>query len=241
MKIKYLPTEEDMELLFSMPERIDVEVAKSYGEQLRGCVAIDTFYQDMFCFKAEYDFKITYDKNGMVMFDRDHSSVDVGKLDEIITNVVTDHSVDHTIIQILTNATFIADKQCTMTIIPPIFHMQKNPDLWNNIRMVAGKFNIYDWQRPITFAFEWVNTNKTLTVKKGTPLFYVYFNSENLDDKFSIEKTKDREKYVSLLKRCMGSRGLIVRGTRGLISRNKHMRDEESKCPYTKFKRKLGL
>ena len=129
MKIKYIPTVEGMELLFSIPERIDVEVAKSYGEQLRGCVAIDTFYQDMFCFKAEYDFKITYDENGTVIFDRDNSSIEISKLDEVMSNVVTDHSVDHTIIQIFTNSVFIADKQCTMTTIPPIFHMQKNPDL----------------------------------------------------------------------------------------------------------------
>lgn len=241
MKIKYLPTEEHMELLFSIPERIDVEVAKSYGEQLRGCVAIDTFYQDVFCFKAEYDFKITYDKNGTVIYDRDHSNIEISKLDEVMSNVVTDHSVDHTIIQIFTNSTFIADKQCTMSVIPPIFHMQKNPDLWNNIRMIAGKFNIYDWQRPINLAFEWINTDKILTVKKGTPLFYVYFNSEKLNDKFSIEKVKDRNKYDSLLKRCTGSRGLIVRGTRELISRNKKMRDDESKCPYTKFKKRFGL
>ena len=123
-----------------------------------------------------------------------------------------------------------------MTTIPPIFHMQKNPDLWNNIRMVAGKFNIYDWQRPLSYAIEWFDTSKDLIIKTGQPLFYIMFNSEKLDDNFEL-KYMETKKLYDLIDKCIIARSSFKSKTRRLLHKNRGERDPNmvSKCPFHKI------
>lgn len=44
-------------------------------------------------------------------------------------------------------------------------------------RLIPGKFNIYNWQRPINWACEWHTAAGDLIVKAGEPLYFVTFES----------------------------------------------------------------
>jgi hypothetical protein len=44
-----------------------------------------------------------------------------------------------------------------------------------NWRVIPGKFNIYDWQRPLNWAIEWDTRQGDLIIRTGEPLYFVKF------------------------------------------------------------------
>ena len=102
-------------------------------------------------------------------------------------------------------------------------------------------FNIYDWQRPVSYGIEWLDVKKDLFIKKGQPLFYVTFNTEKLDDDFKL-KYLDTSDFYKLIDKCTNARACFKSKTKDLIYRNRHQRKDnvvESKCPFSKMSRKI--
>ena len=108
--------------------------------------------------------------------------------------------------------------------------------MWQYIRLISGKMNIYDWHRDVNFAFEWLDKTKEITIKKGETVAYVIFNSEKLDEKFNIIKLDMDGEIKKSYTRCVFSRKIIKRGTRYLLLRNRKQRPKrivtDGKCPY---------
>lgn len=66
---------------------------------------------------------------------------------------------------------FVADEQVDVEqIMPAVGQLARL-----NWRLVPGRFNIYAWQRPLNWAFEWDVRNGDLTVRLGDPLYWVRF------------------------------------------------------------------
>jgi hypothetical protein len=75
------------------------------------------------------------------------------------------------IIQIPSPYFFVADEIVEIEQFPPVFADTTTM----NWRPISGRFNIYGWQRPLNWAFEWDTKCGDLIVKMGEPLYYVRF------------------------------------------------------------------
>jgi hypothetical protein len=57
-----------------------------------------------------------------------------------------------------------------------------NWDRDQNIRIISGNFNISRWVRPLEASFEQKNKKSTIKFKRGQPMYYVRFITQNPDD-----------------------------------------------------------
>jgi len=75
---------------------------------------------------------------------------------------------------------FVADQPVIMEMTPPYCHIDT---AW---RIMPGAFNIYNWQRPVVPTFEMLAD--TVKIKRGQPLVYVRFKTENFKDNIILEQ-----------------------------------------------------
>lgn len=61
----------------------------------------------------------------------------------------------------------------------------------NNLIAVSGWFNLSNWSRVSSFGFTMVDESKSITIKKGDPLFRISFIYPNLDDGIILKREKD--------------------------------------------------
>ena len=61
----------------------------------------------------------------------------------------------------------------------------------NNLIAVSGWFNLSNWSRVSSFGFTMVDESKSITIKKGDPLFRISFIYPNLDDRIVLKREKD--------------------------------------------------
>ena len=99
------------------------------------------------------------------------------------------------VIQIDCPYAFISDDNVYLTQLPPFLNFNSN--YWPG-NIIAGRFNITNWPRTLSWAFEWHDFSKDLILKRNTPWFYVYFESENPKDGFKLieaEYTDELKKF----------------------------------------------
>jgi hypothetical protein len=102
---------------------------------------------------------------------------------------------DRPIVAINCSYLFVADKSTYIEFLPPFNH-----DV-SQMRLMPGSFNICGWQRPLVPTFEMLSNH--LSIKRGQPLAYVRFKSENLKDVFKLEKIDKTPELEHLVKSCM--------------------------------------
>jgi hypothetical protein len=65
-------------------------------------------------------------------------------------------------------------------ILPPFLHEEM---LRRPIRIIPGLYNIYDWPfRHLNMAWEWLDCNQTLTIKRGEPVCYIQFQHPSINE-----------------------------------------------------------
>tara|TARA_R110000824_G_C15033684_1_gene659656 strand:- start:88 stop:822 length:735 start_codon:yes stop_codon:yes gene_type:complete len=239
MKIGYCTVNPSFELINKLPQPVLKSVMHDYKNMDVGkCPAVHNIWNNKFSISLPYDIELTYEeKDKRVIIQEDNSSIDTNTfLSAIIINDPKDYT-KYPVIQLSLEQFFIADSDCMMTVIPPINEVYK--DMWRNIKFVSGSFNIYDWQRNLNFAFEWLNPDKPLIIKKDEPIMYVQFNTPNLKESFTIERIPFKGAVKESFLRCRGARGVIKNNTQELMDYNRIFRPDKlmSKCPYSKFKR----
>lgn len=87
------------------------------------------------------------------------------------------------VIQISSPYVFICDETCYMTQMPPYF--DEKAKSWPGV-LIAGRFDIKNWLRPLNWAFEWRDTEKPLKLKKNDPLYYLLFESSRPEAKIDL-------------------------------------------------------
>ena len=103
-----------------------------------------------------------------------------------------DHEKGLPIVAISSSFVFVADQPVYVEFLPPFNDIDP---AW---RMIPGHFNIHSWTRPVLPTIELLE-NK-VKIKRGQPLSYIRFKSENLRDSFAlerIERTKELEDAVN--------------------------------------------
>jgi hypothetical protein len=76
------------------------------------------------------------------------------------------------VLQLMTSYIFVSDDPVYVNQYPPFLHYMPNtrPGV-----QINGRFPIDIWPRALQWAFEWHDMSKELILKRGEPLFYVYF------------------------------------------------------------------
>ena len=107
------------------------------------------------------------------------------------------YSDDRPIIQIASPYTFVADQKVEVEKIHPVLGHPTRI----NWRVIPGRFDIYGWQRPLNWAFEWDALGGDLSIRMGEPLYYVKFFGETGSqifnpDLFKIEPSERLKKRM---------------------------------------------
>jgi hypothetical protein len=80
------------------------------------------------------------------------------------------------VIQIITPYTFVADEPVYMSQMPP-YLAYRDPPLPGV--MIGGRLPIHIWPRQMMWAFEWLQPQKDLILRRGEPWFYLRFETED--------------------------------------------------------------
>lgn len=83
---------------------------------------------------------------------------------------------DRPVIQVSAPYRFLADETVYMNQLPPLFHYRDPPLPGVTI---GGRFPIDVWPRIMLWAFEWHDTSKPLSLKRGEPWFALYFEAQD--------------------------------------------------------------
>lgn len=100
----------------------------------------------------------------------------------------------------------------------------------NNLTTVGGWFSISAWGRPTSFAFNVIDPEKPIIIKRGDPIYELCFYSQDLNDSFVLEKSVVDEKRAEEWK----MRTSLKYFQRKLSA--KYMfgqQEKESKCPFS--------
>ena len=238
--IKWTVTEGET-LVWEKPERLSSSMNEQYKKSLvRSCWASGDFLDKTFVIKSPFDIHLSYYKpEKKIALHPNKSTISETTYNNLFRNDVKEYT-DHAVIQMGTRYAFMCDKPCTITLTPP-FNNLDYKDYDSNTRVVSGTFNIFDWQRTLSYALEWLDTSKDLIIKTGQPLFYVTFNTENLEDEFELQYTEDIE-FFKMIEQCRRSRNcfagwdkmdkvLHLGSTKELTYKNREVR--KSKCPFS--------
>ena len=126
-------------------------------------------------------------------------------------------------IQFVLPYVFISDEPVYISQISPYLHYRDNP-LPGTI--FAGRFPIDVWPRQLMWAFEWHNTNKPIILKRGEPLFYAQFETDNPERSFQLveaEVTPELKSYLNKITAAVG----YVNQTFSLFKEAARMRPKE--------------
>ena len=238
MNIKWYVLNERFDLVMKQPERLLNSVIEEYSDfKIKKCPGIIDMWSNTFVIRAPFDFSISFnDELQRVLINEEETSIYINEFSNIINNDPNLYT-KFPVVQILMLQLFSSDRQCKMSVIPPIFHLHHN-DAWKHIRFSSGVIDINNWHRPLNWAFEWIDITKKITFKKNDPIAYVIFNSTKLDDSFNIKRSEYEGKIKKSHERCMGARQILPTNTIELINQNKKF-NSDSKCPFSKTVSKM--
>ena len=179
------------ELTYFEPEKL--ETWKDSTNGFMKCPAFLNYNSQTWVLKSWIDVELTWDANNGVLnsnlpFEQHQSMIRLHSADFTI-------GVDRPIVAINCSYLFVADKTTLVEFLPPYNH-----DV-TEMRLMPGSFNISGWQRPIMPTFEML-TDK-LTIKRGQPLAYIRFRSEDLKDSFKLEKLDRTPELEHLVRSCV--------------------------------------
>ena len=97
---------------------------------------------------------------------------------------------DKPVIQIRAPYVFVADERVYVNQFPPF--MASTPAKWPGT-MTAGRFPIDIWPRVLSWGFEWNDTASDLILKRGDPWFYVFFETENPDQRIRLVQAENTD------------------------------------------------
>lgn len=157
------------------------------------CPAFVHYVNGIYVLRCPVDITLDWDPNNKVI----SSNLPKEAHDAMFRIHWGDFDVDkgHPIIAIHAAYVFVADKPAHVEFFPPYNHLD------NSWRLIPGSFNIYSWQRPVLPTFEMLQNRVEL--KRGQPLAYIRFRSEDLKENVSLEKIERNEKLEHAVNSCL--------------------------------------
>ncbi len=208
VQIGWMIDTEQSSVVYPAPERFRLQdVRRTHAKSASRCPAMVGLESRYVVVYSPFDLSLEFqrDKDGKPVLRNllgEKSGVRPSRLRDLI--IVTNESEwrfpDRPTIQVKLPYIFMADEPCYISQLPPFFHY-KDKDHWPGT-LFAGRFPIDVWPRHLMWAFEWHNIKKPLTIKRGEPLFYAYFEFDSPERSFQIteiEKTPEVAEYLKAI------------------------------------------
>jgi hypothetical protein len=162
------------------PVRQEREPALS-GRAVQACPAVNELEKRLFVIKCPFDITIGVERNGDafdLFYDEERTRIDEDIISRFITFMPQKlwRNQNKPVFQLLLPYIFLCDEECYLSQFPPFLH--KQPKVWPG-SMISGRFPITNWPRILNFAFEFEELSSVLSLRRGQPLCYLFF--EGLD------------------------------------------------------------
>jgi hypothetical protein len=185
-----------LELLVDVPEPLNVH--KKTNANYRYCPASTHFFSNTFIIKSPFDLELKWEDGEIKLVE---SSFTAGLFEEVVLRMPKEKwdNPQTPIFQINIDQGFVADEDTWLEATMP--HMDSKSRKLPG-RMIPGTFDIYSWQRHLSYSFEWMNTKENFIIKKGDPLIYIKFHSKKLHESFKIKRIQMSEELERVIERC---------------------------------------
>jgi hypothetical protein len=192
------------ELVYSTPDPLH-ELVKHNPAQYSRCPATAHYAKNTFVIRSGYDLELRFDKDSKKIKYVD-GSIEHFYIKEMMVQFHPNEwkNLDTPIFQLHLENGFVADEPVWLEVFPP-FH--NAPSLPGHI--VPGTFDIYSWQRMLSYGFEWQDVNQNYVIKRGDPLMYVRFRSSNPDDDFKLVKIEMDDRLYKDVQKCQGVKTVL--------------------------------
>jgi len=171
-----------------------------YGEETKNilmCPGYVNYFKNMFVVKAHSSFELTYNVSGEevdIRIDKDQRYFD--------DNLHIEHySPEQQMVHLSWFRYFFSESSVEISTMPAFFHHNN----LNNHYVVAGKFDISKWFRPLYPNI--ILGEGKLKIKKGDALFYIKFDT---DEKINFKHFKHTQEINDMSEQCLGLKHLVA-------------------------------
>lgn len=184
------------ELIFETPSRLIPELYSYYSPVKLSdlnfyfkCPAFKTEFRNTFLVRAHKNYKLEFHWNK----ERNHCKLTTS--DNTLESFEKNFHIRDISYQLGTfkwHHYFFSNSSINMSVTPA-YHF--DTEFNNNTTFIGGEFNIGKWFRPVDSTFILKEKYNSLTIKKGDPLFYVKFNT---NEKVTLKQFKVTSKLDKL-------------------------------------------
>ena len=97
----------------------------------------------------------------------------------------------------------------------------------NNLVSIGGWWNLSEWERPTSFAFDVVDREKKIIIKRGDPIQEVCFHTKSKNDVIKLVKKQPSKKILERTNKILGVKKYVKRLSNDLI-----FKETKNKCPF---------
>lgn len=229
MKIGWCSTALEASLCFPDPKRVLLEKDKSRvgGGGFLSCPSVRHYFSSVFAIESPFSLQLTSKASELGFTIHPvypFTSLTQARVDEFvkIEPRSTWRSPEVVVLQLPSPYLFFADEP-VLICQNPVLLSTPSSFYW---RSIPGKFNIYEWQRPLNWAFEWYATKGDFIIKTGEPIYFVSFEAVD-GGKIGDVRLVKSEFSQELAKRVQQTRGVtsIRRGITPLFEAARQSRE----------------
>ncbi len=165
-------------VIYDPPERFrGAEKNRTHAKSASRCPAVINMESRYFVINCPFDLNLAFvrdsdGKPGLRNLNGEKSGIRAKKLREKV-HITAEQEWRYPgvpTIQVETPYVFIADEPVYASQVSCFMHYRREPLPGT---LFGGRFPINVWPRPLMWAFEWHDTDKPLSIKRGDPWFYV--------------------------------------------------------------------
>jgi hypothetical protein len=208
----------DGSAVFESPTKVALpKETSALGKGFLSCPAVRDFFVGALQVRAPFSLHLKFQQSGSGSFSitpvYPRTSIRENRLREflILEPPMTWRDNNFPVLQIPSPYFFVADEPVEVEQTQPLIA----PSSRFNWRLIPGRFNIYDWQRPLNWAIEWDIRGGDLIIREGEPLYYLRFFDATTGaalrrvELLQIEMTSELEARVAMTRGVTGlTRGL---------------------------------
>ena len=186
--------------VFFQPINLLADLIKTRTNSTRylKCPAFQDYYKNTFIIKSPVDIKLNINKDGENF--HINSPNNTQEFFDRFIHVRHDENKLYLTLSIQIQYVFISKDSVMVEVLPTNFH---NTSFRGNINLIGGTFDISKWYRPVDFTFEVIDGCNTIDIKRGDPLMYVRFNTNN---KVKLEEQEYNEELIQTVNACLDTK-----------------------------------
>lgn len=197
-----------LDLLIEEPERVIPNMIRERNKNTAHlkCPAFTGFYKNTFLVRSPINLDIRVNDLGYIESENTYPYV----IDALITLSGSKETDVYPALQIKSASMVFFSKEPVE--IQQLHAVMEPAEYLTNIRTISGSFDISKWVRPLSFGFEVIDRTKPINIKRGDPMFYVKFVTED-GRNVRLKRVEFSEDLNSLVDECVGVQQVVRNNT----------------------------